>query len=128
GVLDQFDFRKKIILDAMKEAFWAVFVGDMFDHGAARTAARNPKGLDYCGLVTFDRSVRKDAYWLYKANWNRTEPFVHIASVRNGRRSDAVQSVTVYSNLPVAELVVNGESVGTRVARGGVMRWDGVRL
>lgn len=113
---------------ADEEAFWAVFVGDMFDHGAARTAARNPKGLDYCGLVTFDRSVRKDAYWLYKANWNRTEPFVHIASVRNGRRSDAVQSVTVYSNLPVAELVVNGESVGTRVARGGVMRWDGVRL
>ena len=36
--------------------------------------------------------------------------------------------MTVYTNLPVAELCVNGVSLGTRVARNGVMKWDGVQL
>ena len=57
-----------------------------------------------------------------------TDPFIHIASVRERRRSDKIQTVTVYTNLPVAELCVNGVSLGTRVARNGVMKWDGVQL
>ena len=80
----------------------------MFDHGSVRTAAGGLRGVNDCGLVTFDRQVRKDAYWLYKANWNREDPFIHIASVRERRRSDKIQTVTVYTNLPVAELCVNG--------------------
>ncbi|MFR7707847.1 MAG: hypothetical protein ACLUZZ_01515 [Alistipes inops] len=76
----------------------------MFDHGSVRTAAGGLRGVNDCGLVTFDRQVRKDAYWLYKANWNREDPFIHIASVRERRRSDKIQTVTVYTNLPVAEL------------------------
>ena len=113
---------------ADERAFWGVFVGDMFDHGSVRTAAGGLRGVNDCGLVTFDRQVRKDAYWLYKANWNREDPFIHIASVRERRRSDKIQTVTVYTNLPVAELCVNGVSLGTRVARNGVMKWDGVQL
>ena len=113
---------------ADERAFWGVFVGDMFDHGSVRTAAGGLRGVNDCGLVTFDRQVRKDAYWLYKANWNREDPFIHIASVRERRRSDKIQTVTGSPNLPVAELCVNGVSLGTRVARNGVMKWDGVQL
>lgn len=109
-------------------AFWGVFVGDMFDHGSARVQPATLRGVSDCGLVTYDRQVRKDAYWLYKANWNATEPFLHIVSARDGVRCDSVQTVTVYTNLSVAELYLDGVSLGTRTAGDGVMRWEGVTL
>ena len=107
---------------------WALFVGDMFDRGDAARGTNGSRGIDDCGLVSFDRRVRKDAFWFYKANWNKSEPFVRFAGRRHGRREGAVQWITVYSNLPVAELFVNGESLGTQVARNGVMTWENVQL
>ena len=113
---------------AADSTFWALFVGDMFDRGDADSGTNGSRGIDDCGLVSFDRRVRKDAFWFYKANWNKSEPFVRFAGRRHGRREGAVQSITVYSNLPVAELFVNGESLGTQVARNGVMTWENVQL
>lgn len=113
---------------AADSTFWALFVGDMFDRGDADSGTNGSRGIDDCGLVSFDRRVRKDAFWFYKANWNKSEPFVRFAGRRHGRREGAVQSITVYSNLPVAELFVNGESRGTQVARNGVMTWENVQL
>ena len=113
---------------AADSTFWALFVGHMFDRGDADSGTNGSRGIDDCGLVSFDRRVRKDAFWFYKANWNKSEPFVRFAGRRHGRREGAVQSITVYSNLPVAELFVNGESLGTQVARNGVMTWENVQL
>lgn len=113
---------------AADSTFWALFVGDMFDRGDADSGTNGSRGIDDCGLVSFDRRMRKDAFWFYKANWNKSEPFVRFAGRRHGRREGAVQSITVYSNLPVAELFVNGESLGTQVARNGVMTWENVQL
>lgn len=113
---------------AADSTFWALFVGDMFDRGDADSGTNGSRGIDDCGLVSFDRRVRKDVFWFYKANWNKSEPFVRFAGRRHGRREGAVQSITVYSNLPVAELFVNGESLGTQVARNGVMTWENVQL
>lgn len=113
---------------AADSTFWALFVGDMFDRGDADSGTNGSRGIDDCGLVSFDRRVRKDAFWFYKANWNKSEPFVRFAGRRHGRREGAVQSITVYSNLPVAELFVNGESLGAQVARNGVMTWENVQL
>lgn len=108
--------------------FWGIFVGDMFDHGSVRLTSDGRRGVDGCGLVSFDRSVKKDAFWLYKANWNMEEPFLHIASRRHPQRRYEQQEIIVYSNMPAAELYVNGISCGTRNAENGVMKWDGVRL
>ena len=113
---------------AADSTFWALFVGDMFDRGDPDSGTNGSRGIDDCGLVSFDRRMRKDAFWFYKANWNKSEPFVRFAGRRHGRREGAVQSITVYSNLPVAELFVNGESLGTQVARNGVMTWENVQL
>ena len=113
---------------AADSTFWALFVGDMFDRGDADSGTNGSRGIDDCGLVSFDRRVRKDAFWFYKANWNKSEPFVRFAGRRHGRREGAVQSITVYSNLPVAEIFVNGVSLGTQVARNGVMTWENVQL
>ncbi len=104
---------------------WGVFVGNMFDFGSWRTGSGN--GIDDRGLVTFDRKVRKDAFWAYKAAWNTAaEPFVHIAGARQDVRREKRQAIKVYSNCAEVELFVNGRSVDKKSGQGGVFVWDDV--
>ena len=54
---------------------WGKFIWNMFDFAAdsrneGKTAGRNDKGM-----MTFDRGLRKDAFWYYKANWNNLSCF-----------------------------------------------------
>jgi len=85
-------------------------------------------GLNTKGLVTFDRHVKKDAFYFYQANW-ATEPMIHITDRRFTDRTNAVTNVKIYSNAARAELVVNGASLGTQNNDGnGSFRWQNVRL
>lgn len=111
-----------------QKRYWGVFVGDMFDHGSVSYPAGNGEGLVDCGLVTFDRKVRKDAYWLYKANWNHDDPFIYITGNRHPVRESEVQDITVYSNLPTVELSVNGVSQGVVSGKNGIFVWRNVKL
>lgn len=70
------------------------------------TPARNMKGL-----VTYDRKIKKDAYYWYKANWNR-DPMIYIADRRLVKRKVSRTVITIYSNTGVPELFVNGRRVG----------------
>ncbi|HEY4206675.1 MAG TPA: glycoside hydrolase family 2 TIM barrel-domain containing protein [Puia sp.] len=69
------------------------------------TPARNMKGL-----VTFDRKIKKDAYYWYKANWNKA-PMIYISDRRLVSRTIPLTTVTVYSNTGVPELLVNGKKI-----------------
>ncbi|MDR1670987.1 MAG: DUF4982 domain-containing protein [Alistipes sp.] len=119
-------------------SLWGVFVGNMFDSGAAKTApdalALSPAGsaagggVDDRGLVTFDRKDRKDAFWLYKAVWNDTEPFVRIAGSRLDSRTERRQTIRVYSNLPEVELFIGGRSQGHRTGDRGIFVWESVAM
>jgi beta-galactosidase len=114
---------------------WGVFVANMFDSGAAKTPAgvltaapASEGGIDDRGLVTFDRKDRKDAFWIYKAVWNTTEPFVRIAGGRLDGRADRRQTIHVYSNLPEVELFVGGRSQGRRTGESGIFEWSDLNL
>ena len=109
-------------------AFWAVFAGDMFDYGSATSPYCNRHGVVETGLVSFDRKVRKDAYWYYKARWNHDDPFVCIASKKEPLRRNRIQNITVYSNQPSAELFLNGVSLGMQDCNNGTMVWNDVEL
>jgi beta-galactosidase len=80
------------------------------------------------GLVTQDRKTKKDAYYVYQANWTG-KPMVHIASSRMTPRRLAVTGVEVFSNCDKVELIVNGKSLGI-VAPDNikVFRWQNVTL
>ena len=114
---------------ASRPNFWGTFVWTMFDYGAAhRTDGARPGVADY-GLVTFDRRVRKDAFYFYKANWNASESFVHLADSRVEERFSQVQTVRVFSNASDVELFVNGVSQGLRSNDGlGRFQWTRVTL
>ncbi len=108
---------------------WGTFVWNMFDFGAAHRTEGEVPGINDKGLVTFDRAVKKDAFYFYKANWNSSEPFVYIAEHRNTHREEAVQQIKVYSNQKEVELVVNGKSLGKNKSGDyGIFKWDGVEL
>lgn len=67
--------------------------------------ARNMKGL-----VTFDRKIKKDSYFWYKANWSK-EPVLYLTQRRNWDREKKETSVTVYSNIGTPKVYLNGKEL-----------------
>jgi beta-galactosidase len=108
---------------------WATYVWAMFDFGSdGRNEGNNP-GINDKGLVTFDRKIKKDAFYFYKAQWNKTEPFVYITSRRYMSRKERITPIKVYSNLKKVMLTVNGKNYGQgRLQQSGVYSWDHVEL
>ncbi len=98
-----------------RKYLWATHVWNMFDFGADARAEGGENGQNHKGLVTFDRSYKKDAFYAYKA-WLSDEPFVHLCGKRYIDRVEDVTKVTVYSNQPEVELFVNGNSLGKKTS------------
>ena len=92
---------------------WATHVWNLFDFAADGRDEGGKHGENQKGLVTFDRQLRKDAFWLYKAAWNRTEPFVHLCGKRYENRAEDETEIKVYSNCGEVTLCVDGTPVGT---------------
>ena len=93
---------------------WATYYWNMFDFAAdARNQGGEP-GMNHKGLITFDRKTKKDAFYLYKAYWNKKDEFVYLAGKRYEYRSAEKQVITVYSNLKEVSLYHNGKLVGTK--------------
>lgn len=97
---------------AERPFIWGSFIWNMFDFGAAHRTEGDRPGINDKGIVTFDRKVKKDAFYFYKANWNKEEPFLYIANRRHTNRTQPVTDIIVFSNLPEVELFINGKSVG----------------
>jgi beta-galactosidase len=92
---------------------WATHVWNMFDFAADARDQGGEPGMNHKGLVTFDRKIKKDSFYLYKAYWN-SEPMVHICSKRFIERHKNKITVKVYSNQPEVSLYQNGRLVETK--------------
>ncbi len=98
----------------------------MFDFGSASRDEGGKKGLNQKGLVTIDRKVIKDAYYIYKANWSK-ELFVHIAGKRYYNRAEEETSILVMSNIP--EITLKGQNFEKKEKTiNGIARFDDVKL
>lgn len=118
----------EVYFRALRGSFlWGSFV-DLFEYGSVGYVGGATHGVNDMGLITFDRRIRKDAYYFYKANWNPSVPFVYIAERRNALRSGSVQKIKAYTGQPTAELFVNGASVGVAQADHGIVVWPDVTL
>ena len=108
---------------------WGSFVWNMFDFGAAHRTEGDRPGINDKGLVTFDRKVRKDAFYFYKANWNREEPMLYLTDKRNTVRTQRLQTITAFTNQAGAELFVNGKSYGKAIPDSyAILEWKNVEL
>jgi len=92
---------------------WSTYAWNMFDFAAdARNQGGEP-GMNHKGLVTFDRKIKKDSFYIYKAWWS-DEPFVHLCGKRYEYRAEKVTEVTVYSNQKEVSLYNNGKLIETQ--------------
>lgn len=100
----------KMIAD--RSYLWATHVWNMFDFGADNRDEGGVSGRNNKGLVSFDRKIKKDAFYVYKAYWS-DKPFVHIAEKRFAQRTDKDFTLKVYSNQGSVTLYQDGQEVGT---------------
>ena len=107
---------------------WGTFVWNMFDFAVSTRHEGGVPGRNDKGLVTYDRKIKKDAFYFYQANWS-DEPMVYITSRRFTERTNAVTDVKIYSNAREVELRLNGKSQGKRSdGTNGVFIWKDVQL
>ncbi|MDQ1090531.1 glycoside hydrolase family 2 TIM barrel-domain containing protein [Siphonobacter sp. SORGH_AS_1065] len=107
---------------------WGKYVWVLADFGSSIRTEGDQDALNDKGLVTYDRNVRKDAFYFYKANWN-TAPMLYLAERRNVLRQQSVTTVKVFTTLKEAELWVNGVSQGRQKADDlHRMSWPGIQL
>lgn len=92
---------------------WSSYVWNMFDFGCAARNEGGVAGRNNKGLVTMDRKIKKEAFYVYKAYWS-TEPFVYLCGRRYSRRTGDTTTIKVYSNQSQVSLYVNGELFATQ--------------
>lgn len=95
---------------------WATHVWNMFDFGADGREEGGEKGLNQKGLVSFDRTMKKDAFYLYKAYFS-DEPFVHVCGRRYTDRVEGMTEIKIYSNQKEIALYDNDTLVGKKTGR-----------
>ncbi len=105
-----------------KPWLWATFIWVGFDFPSAGRNEGDRAGINDKGLITFDRTVKKDAYFWYQSNWT-AKPLVYITSRRNTERSVADVDVKIYSNQPSVSVRLNGVDQGTQAVVGHIALW-----
>jgi beta-galactosidase len=107
---------------------WGTWLWNAFDFATTIRHEGDADDINTKGLVTYDRKIRKDAWYFYKANWAST-PTVHINGRRYVDRAYPITDVRVYSNGAATELTLNGQSLGERAdCPQHACVWPSVRL
>jgi beta-galactosidase len=88
----------------------ASYVWNTFDFATPVNTQGGVEARNMKGLVTFDRKVKKDPFYWYKANWSR-EPVLYLTQRRATERENRITPVTVYSNVGAPQLFVNGREI-----------------
>ena len=104
---------------------WGSYVWNAFDFGCDARDEGGVKGRNNKGLVTIDRKIKKDAFYLYKSYWS-DESVLHICGKRYYARRDNA-SVKVYTNLPKVKLLLDGDLVGEK-SGGRVLVFENIAL
>ncbi|MBU6296864.1 MAG: beta galactosidase jelly roll domain-containing protein [Alphaproteobacteria bacterium] len=106
---------------------WGDFIWNMFDFASNTRQEGDLTDINEKGLVSYDRSVRKDAFYFYRANWS-DRPTLHLTGRRYIDRAYSVIDVKAYSNAKEARLQVNGKDIGVARCIEGICLWHSVRL
>ena len=106
---------------------WGVFIWNMFDFSSDTRREGDLTDINEKGMVSYDRTVAKDAFYFYRANWS-PQPTLHLVGRRYTDRAYAVVDAKAYSNAQQARLQLNGVDQGVATCSEGVCLWRGVHL
>lgn len=107
---------------------WGTSVWAGIDFASDGRNEGSQPGINDKGLITFDWSVKKDAFYWYKANWNNKDKFVYISGRRHTERPGTRIGVRIYSNCTSVTLKVNGTIISTKSVDDHLFVWDDVIL
>lgn len=96
---------------------WGTYIWNMFEFGSDKRANANRQGVNNKGIVSYDRTIKKNAFYFYKANW-ADEPSLKITDERFTVRNQDDIKAKVYANMDTVELFVDGVSQGMLEANG----------
>lgn len=91
---------------------WGTHVWNMFDFGSDGRDQGGDPGKNHKGLVTFDRKIKKDSFYLYKAYWSK-ESVLHLCSKRFINRNTRKTTITIYTNQNEVSLYNNDKLIKT---------------
>jgi beta-galactosidase len=106
---------------------WGSFIWNLTDFASDSRREGDLTDINEKGLVSYDRKIRKDAFYFYRANWS-PQPTLHLVGRRYVDRPYAVLDVKAYSNAARANLAVNGTDQGATACSGGICVWRAVHL
>lgn len=106
-----------------KDYLWASFIWVAFDFASDGRKEGDRVGINDKGLITYDRKIKKDSFYWYKAHWS-TEPVVYITSQRFSERTESKANVKVYSNQNELELTLNGKVISKKQVQNKICNWD----
>jgi beta-galactosidase len=101
---------------------WCKFAWNMFDFAVAGRDEGDTPGRNDKGLVTYDRKIRKDVFYFYKANWT-TNPMVYITGHTFTNRLTNMITAKVYANCDSVTLCLNGVSYGAVASTNCIFTW-----
>ncbi len=107
-----------------EDLFWGVWLNSMFDMGSARYV----RGVRNSGMVAGDHKSRKNLFYLYKSQWNRRQPTLHITDKERSIRAEEKQVLTIYSSLGRPVLTINGDTVACDNVARTIYRTDTLKL
>ena len=114
---------------AERDYVWGSFLWNMFDFASSMRKEGDTDNQNDKGLVTRDRKTRKDAFYFYKANWNKAVSTIHLCSKNYTEREEDTTEIVVFSTAPSVKLYLNGKLVGTQKTDAyATVRWPGVKL
>ena len=112
---------------ATRPYLWATHQWNCFDFAADARNEGGVQGRNNKGLITYDRKIKKDAFYIYKAWWN-PEPMIWVSGGRFADRAPEERNVIVYTNCENVTLVVNGQDVETKAAVDHMITFENVAL
>lgn len=102
---------------------WGTYVWNMFEFAAAGRNEAGDPGKNHKGLITFDRKVAKDAYYIYKAYWT-SEHMIHLCGKRYHDRVEDKTEIKIYTNIEAVKVYVDGVEIGTKNVEHHVAKFE----
>ena len=96
-----------------RKYLWASYVWNMFDFAVPTSDRGGVCSRNHKGLVTYDRKIKKDCFYFYKANWTK-EPVLYLANHRHKQVNVENVDIKAYSNLQNLKLYHNGKLVSVK--------------
>jgi beta-galactosidase len=114
----------EVYWQAMKQRpyLWCKFIWTLADFAADGRDEGDTPGRNTKGLVTYDRQIRKDAFYWYQANWS-AKPMVYITGHHFTNRLTNSFTAKIYANCDSVELFLNGASQGARTSTNSIFTW-----